>query len=102
MTGVTAIALCTSCSRAKNILKELKYATHYISIFTYVCDVLIKSFYEMTYSVLFACNEIRKRHFIDKINDKTSKTMKNANCDVNVEAKVKMKNFLHVGYMTST
>ena len=26
---------------------------------------------------------MRKRHFIDKINDKTSKNMKNANCDVN-------------------
>ena len=45
---------------------------------------------------------MRRRHFIDKINDKTAKTMKNANCDVNVEAKVKMLNSLHVGYVTST
>ena len=41
---------------------------------------------------------MRKRHFIDKINDKTSKTMKNPNCDVNVEAKGNMTNSLHVGY----
>ena len=45
---------------------------------------------------------MRKRLFIDKINDKTSKTMKNANCDVNVGAKGKMPNSLHVGYVTST
>ena len=45
---------------------------------------------------------MRKRQFIDKINDRTSKTMKNANFDVNVEAKVKMPNSLHVGYVTST
>ena len=45
---------------------------------------------------------MRKRHFIDKINHKTSKTMKNANCDVNVGAKGKMTNYLHVGYVTST
>ena len=50
---------------------------------------------------------MRKRNFIDKINDKTSKTMKNANCDVNVGAKEKMTNSLHanslhVGYVTST
>ena len=31
------------------ILKELKYATPLISTFTYVFDVWIKSFYEMTY-----------------------------------------------------
>ena len=45
---------------------------------------------------------MRKRHFIDKINDKTTKTMKNANCDVNVGAKGKMTNSSHVGYVTST
>ena len=33
----------------QNILTELKYATHNISICTYVFDVLIKSFYEMTF-----------------------------------------------------
>ena len=44
-----------------------------------------------------ACDEMRKRHFIDKINVKTSKTMKKANCDVNVRAKVKMPNFVHAG-----
>ena len=44
----------------------------------------------MTYCLLFARDEMRKRHFIDKINDKTSKTMKNANCDLNVGAKGKM------------
>ena len=45
---------------------------------------------------------MRKRQLIDKINDKTSKTMKNANFDVNVGAKVKMTNSLHVGYVMST
>ena len=45
---------------------------------------------------------VMKCHFIDKINDKTSKTMKNANCDVNVGAKMKMSNSLHVCYVTST
>ena len=56
----------------------------------------------MTYCLLFARDEMRKCHFIDKINDKTSKTMKNANCDVNVGVKGKMTNSLHVGYVTST
>ena len=56
-------------------------------------DVLIKS---------FACDEMRKHHFIEEINDKTSKTMKNANCDVNVGAKGKMTNSLYVGYVMST
>ena len=42
---------------------------------------------------------MRKRHLIDKINDKTSKTMKNANCDVNDGAKGKMTNSLHMGYV---
>ena len=63
---------------------------------------MIQSFYEMTYRLLFARDEMRKRHFIDKINDKTSKTMKNANCDVNVGAKGKITNALRVGYVTST
>ena len=36
---------------------------------------------------------MRKRHFIDKLIDKTSKTTKNANCDVKVGAKVEMPNF---------
>ena len=45
---------------------------------------------------------MRKRHFIDKINDKTSKTMKNANFEVNVGAKVQLSNSLHVGYVMST
>ena len=40
---------------------------------------------------------MRKRHFIDKINEKTSKTMKNANCDVNVGAKGKMTYFFACG-----
>ena len=56
----------------------------------------------MTYLLLFARDEMRKRHFIDKINDKTSKTMKNANCEVKVEAKGKMTNSLHVDFVTST
>ena len=45
---------------------------------------------------------MRKRHFVDKINVKTSKTMKNVNCDVNVGAKRAMANYLHVDYVTST
>ena len=45
---------------------------------------------------------MRKRNFVDKINEKTSKTMKNANFDVNVGAKGKLTNSLHVGYVTST
>ena len=50
----------------------------------------------------FARDEMRKRHLIDKINDKTSKTMKNVNCDANVTANGEMTNSLHVGYVTST
>ena len=57
---------------------------------------------EMTYWLLFARDETRKRHFIDKSNEKTSKTMKNANCDVKIGAKGKKTNSLHVGYVTST
>ena len=40
---------------------------------------------------------MRKRHFIDQINDGTSKTMKNKNCDVNVGVKVEVPNSLHAG-----
>ena len=61
----------------------------------YVLDVLIKSLLEMSSRLLVACDELRKRHFIDKINVKTPKTMKKANCDVNVGAKVKMPNIVH-------
>ena len=55
----------------------------------------------MTYRLLFARDEMKKRHFIFKNKDKTSKTMKNANCDVNGGANVKMPYSLHVGYVTS-
>ena len=74
------------------ILKELKYATHTCSTVTYVFEDLIKSILEMSSRLLVACDEMRKRHFIDKINIKTSKTTKKANCDVNVWMKVKMPN----------
>ena len=77
------------------ILKELKYATHTCSTVTYVFDDLIKSILEMSSRLLVACDEMRKRHFIDKINVKTSKAMKKANCDVNVWMKVKMPNIAH-------
>ena len=58
------------------ILKELKYATHTSSIVMYVFDGLIKSLLEMSSRLLVACDEMRKRHLIDKINVKTLKTMK--------------------------
>ena len=51
----------------------------------------------MTYRLFFTSDKMRKCHFIDKNNDKTSKTMKNENCDVNIEAKVMMSNPLHAG-----
>ena len=79
------------------LLKELKYATHKSSTVTYVLDVLIKSLLKIFSRLLMACDEVRKRHFIDKINVKTSKTMIKANCGVNVRAKVKMPNFVHAG-----
>ena len=41
------------------------------------------------------CEEMRKRHLLDKINVETSKTMKKANCDVNVGTKVTMSNIVH-------
>ena len=56
----------------------------------------------MTYRLLFARDEMRKRHFVDKINEKMSKTAKNGNCDVNFGAKGKIINVLHMGYVTST
>ena len=57
----------------------------------------------MTYCLLIARGEMRKCHFKDKINEKSKKkTIKNANCDVNVVAKGKMTNSLHVNYVTST
>ena len=77
------------------ILNELKYATHTSSALTYVFDVFIKSLLEMSSRLLVEYDEMRKHHFIDKINVKTSKTMKKANCDVNVGTKVKMPNIVH-------
>ena len=69
------------------ILKELKYATDENLCITYVFDVFIKSPIDMSCRVLLTCDETRKRHFIDNIYVKTSKTMKKANCDDNVYAK---------------
>ena len=77
------------------ILKELRYATHKSSTVTYVFDILIKSFLEMSCRLLRSCDEMRKRHFVDKIKAKTSKTMKKANRDVNVGAKVTIPNTVH-------
>ena len=57
------------------ILKELKYATHKSSTVTYAFNILMKSFLEMSCGLHVACDEMRKRHFVDKINVKTSKTM---------------------------
>ena len=57
------------------ILKELKYATHKSSTVTYAFNILMKSFLEMSCRLHVACDEMRKRHFVDKINVKTSKTM---------------------------
>ena len=78
-----------------NILKNLKYATHKSSTVTYVFDILIKSLYKMSFRLLVSCGEMRKRHFVDKSNVKTSQTMKKANCYVNVGAKVKIPNTVH-------
>ena len=62
----------------------------------YVFDVLIKSLLDMSYRLLVACDEMRKRHLIiNKINDKTSKTTKKAKCDVNVGTKESMPNIVH-------
>ena len=59
------------------ILKELKYATHKSSTVTYhsAFNILMKSFLEMSCRLHVACDKMRKRHFVDKINVKTSKTM---------------------------
>ena len=78
------------------ILKELKYATHKNSTETYVFDVVMKLLLGMSCRLLVACDEMRKRHFIDKIDVKTSKTMKKANCDVYLGEKVKMINIVQV------
>ena len=43
---------------------------------------------------LAACDEMRKHYLIAKINVETSKTMKKANCDVNIGTKVKMPNIV--------
>ena len=86
-----------------SILKELKYATHLNSTVTYVFDVVIASLLDMSCRLLVACDEMRKRHFIDKIDVKTSKTMKKANCDVNTGEKVKMPKKMYMfGNVTST
>ena len=50
------------------ILKELKYATHKSSTVMY-------AFLKMSCRLHVACEEMRKRHFVGKINVKTSKTM---------------------------
>ena len=79
-----------------HVLKELKYATHKNSTVTYVFDILVKILLEMPCRLLVACDEMRKRHFIDKINVKTSKSIEKANCDVNVQAMWKMPNSVYV------
>ena len=77
------------------ILKELKYATHKSSTVTYAFNILMKSFLEMSCRLHVACDEMRKRHFVDKINVKTSKTMEKANCYASVGAKVNIPNTVH-------
>ena len=49
----------------------------------------------MSSRLLVTCNEMGKPHFIDKINVKTSKNMKKANCDANIGTKVNMPNIVH-------
>ena len=49
----------------------------------------------MSFRLLMACGEVRKRHFVDKSNVKTPQTMKKANRDVNVGVKVKIPNTVH-------
>ena len=80
------------------ILKELKYATRICSTEAYVFNVLIKSLLDMSCRLLVACDEMRKRHFIDNINVKTSKTMKKTNNDVNVGVEIKILNIVHAWY----
>ena len=50
----------------------------------------------MSCRLLVACDEIYKRHFIDKIDVISSKPMKKANYDGNVGEKMKMPNSVHV------
>ena len=50
----------------------------------------------MSCRLLVACDELSKRHFIDKIDVKTSNTIKKANCDVNVGEKVNIPNIVLV------
>ena len=83
--------MCIYCSILFIILKELKYATHKSSTVTYVFNILMKSFLEMSCRLHVACDEMRKRHFVDKINVKTSKT----NCYASVWAKVNIPNTVH-------
>ena len=80
----------------QHILKELKYATHKNSTVTSVFDVLVTFLLELSCRLLVTCGEMRKRHFIDKINVKTSKSMEKAICDINVGAMLKMSNFVYV------
>ena len=49
----------------------------------------------MSCRLLVACVEMRKCHLIDKINVRTSKPLKKANCGVYVGAKVKMPNIVY-------
>ena len=57
----------------------------------------------MTYSLLFARDEMRNVILLTKLTKKKNvKNMKIANCDINVGAKGKMTNSFHVGYVTST
>ena len=78
------------------MLKEVKYATHKNSTETYVFDVLVKHILEMSCRLLVAYDEMRKRHFIDKINVKTPKSIEKAICDVNVGAVWRMPNFVYI------
>ena len=50
----------------------------------------------MSCRLLVTCDEMRIRHFIDKINVKTSTSIEKSNCDVNVEAIRKMPNSVFV------
>ena len=49
----------------------------------------------MSCRLLVSCDEMRKRHVVDKIKAKTSKTMKKANRDENVGANVTIQNNEH-------
>ena len=80
----------------QSILKELKYATFKNPTATSVFDVLVTFLLEMSCRLLGACDEMRKRRFINKIKVKTSKSMEKANCEVNVGAMWKRPNFVYV------